>query len=133
MPTPPRTTKRPSLTGCQANPKRGPKLSYGGPDLTGRFLLDFRTPAGTGPWKFAGTTKPAKVPPEVGRAPLKGPVPCRAAGVLTDRTWLCQTLVRFPYLSLRVPSYSQRTPRLSVNRGLILKSSCTNALMLLAR
>src|SRR6266853_1463085 len=51
-------------------------------------------------------------------------------GMGTDRKSLAQKLVRFPYLSDRAPSYSQRTPRLTVNLLVSFQSSCTKVLML---
>src|SRR5229473_6997614 len=51
-------------------------------------------------------------------------------GMGTDRKSLAQKLVRFPYLSDSAPSYSQRTPRFTVNLLVSFQSSCTNVLML---
>ena len=44
----------------------------------------------------------------------------RGGRELPERIRLGQTLVRFPYLSLYVPSNSQRTPRFNVSRELTL-------------
>ena len=49
----------------------------------------------------------------------------------TDAKSLRHKLVKLPYLSESVPSYSQRTPRFRVNRAPTFQSSWKNELMFL--
>ena len=51
-------------SGCQAKPKRGPKLPSGAAFMTAVLLLFRLTPSGKVPGKFRAATRPENVPPE---------------------------------------------------------------------
>src|SRR2546426_12439689 len=115
MPPPPRTTKRLVVSGCHANPARGPKLSSGGGVRIRKSSLLRATPAGSGPRKFPGTTYPARV---------------AVAGEFPGMGWLLtragQTPLHPPSAALAYPEYSHRRPRFRVRRDLAFPSSRMN-------